>query len=223
MEEHIVRILDTNYVTHDVKYFRVERPDGYIFIPGQATDVTVNTPALKEEKRPFTFTNLTSSPFLEFMIKRYPGHKGVTDAIHQLRMHDELILHEVFGEINYKGKGVFIAGGAGITPFISILRNLKTKGELDGNMLIFANKTRKDIILEKELKEFLGEAFINILSEEKTSEYHYGFINEDFLRATITSFDQKYYVCGPPPMIDSVMGQLAHLGVAKDSILIEPM
>lgn len=223
MEEHIVRILDTDTITHDVRYFRVEKPEGYSFIPGQATDVCVNTPDLKNEKRPFTFTSLTSSPYLEFMIKRYPEHKGVTDAIHQLNRNDELILHEVFGEIGFKGNGVFIAGGAGITPFISILRNQNTKGSLSGNLLIFANKTKEDIILENELKTLLGTGFINILSAEKTAEHEFGYISEDFLKAKITDFNSQFYLCGPPPMMDSVMPQLEHLGVSKSRLTIEPM
>jgi ferredoxin-NADP reductase len=223
MEKHIVKILESDYLTHDVKFFRLERPDGYTFIPGQATDVTVNTPALKDEKRAFTFTNLISSPYIEFIIKRYTSHKGVTDAIHQLKVHDELILHEVFGEISYKGKGLFIAGGAGITPFIAILRDLKKKNEIEGNRLIFANKTSRDIILENELKELLEEEFINILSEEKTKDYQHGFINEDFLRSKITDYNQRFYLCGPPAMIESVLVQLAQLGVPKESIMMEPM
>jgi glycine betaine catabolism B len=223
MEEHIVRILDTDTITHDVKYFRVEKPEGYTFSPGQATDVCVNSPELKNEKRPFTFTSLTSSPYLEFMIKRYPEHKGVTDAIHKLNKNDELILHEVFGEISFKGKGVFIAGGAGITPFISILRNQNTKGSLSGNLLIFANKTKEDIILENELKTLLGRGFINILSAEKTPEHEFGYISEDFLKAKITDFNSQFYLCGPPPMMDSVMPQLEHLGVSKSRLTIEPM
>lgn len=223
LQEFIVRILDTDFITHDVKYFRVERPEGYTFIPGQATDISVNTPALREEKRPFTFTSLTSSPYLEFIIKRYPEHKGVTDAIHQLKRNDELILHEVFGEINFKNAGVFIAGGAGITPFISIFRDQGSRGKLNGNSLIFANKTKNDIILEKELKELLGESFINILSAEKTTEYNFGNISEDFLKTNISGFDKQFYVCGPPPMMESVISYLEHLGVAKKSIVIEPM
>ncbi len=223
MEEHIVKILESGYITHDVKFFRVERPEGYTFIPGQATDVTINTASLKDEKRPFTFTNPVSSSYLEFIIKRYPADKGITDAIHQLKVSDELILHEVFGEISYKGKGIFIAGGAGITPFIAILRDLEKRNELIGNMLIFANKTSKDIILEQELKGYLGKAFINILSEEKTKEHFYGFINEDFLRSKITDFNQMFYLCGPPAMIDSVLKQLDHLGVSRELIIMEPI
>ena len=47
MEEHIVRILSVDQVTHDVKRFRVEKPEGYSFIPGQATEVSINTPEFK--------------------------------------------------------------------------------------------------------------------------------------------------------------------------------
>ncbi|MEP7170656.1 MAG: flavodoxin reductase, partial [Bacteroidota bacterium] len=58
MSEHIVKVLESNYITRDVKRFVVERPDEYNFTPGQATDVSINLPEWKNELRPFTFTNL---------------------------------------------------------------------------------------------------------------------------------------------------------------------
>ena len=100
------------------------------------------------EKRPFTFTCLPNDDYLEFTIKTYPSHKGVTNELLQLKQEDELILHDVFGAIAYKGEGVFIAGGAGVTPFISIFRFLRSKNEIGGNKLIFANKRKADIILK---------------------------------------------------------------------------
>ncbi len=77
--ENIVRILDIQEVTHDVKCFRFEKPKGYKFIPGQATDVSINQPHWKEEIRPFTFTSLNTDDYLEFTIKRYSDHHAVTD------------------------------------------------------------------------------------------------------------------------------------------------
>ena len=65
MEEYIVKILSIDAVTHNVKRFRIEKPSGYVFKPGQATDVSINTPELKNEKRPFTFTCLNSADYLE--------------------------------------------------------------------------------------------------------------------------------------------------------------
>jgi len=220
MEEHIVKILDIGQVTHDVKRFRVEKPEGYSFIPGQATEVSVNTPELKDEKRPFTFTCLNREPYLEFTIKIYPSHKGVTNELGKLKPGAELIIRDVWGAITYKGKGVFIAGGAGITPFISIFRDLREKGEVSGNKLIFANKTKADIILEKELKDMLGDEFINILSDEKDKGYFHGMITEDFLKDNIGD-SRKFYLCGPPPMMDAVKKQLDSLGVGENSITLE--
>ena len=122
-EEHIVKILETEYVTHNVKRFKLSKPDSYKFKPGQATDIVINLPGWKEERRPFTFTGLNDWDTLEFTIKIYNDHNGVTNELGKLHAGDELILHDVFGAINYKGEGVFIAGGAGVTPFIAISGN----------------------------------------------------------------------------------------------------
>ncbi len=220
-EEHIVKILSIDPVTHNVKRFRVEKPAGYSFIPGQATEVSINTAELRDEKRPFTFTCLNSESYLEFTIKIYTAHQGITNELGKLKPGAELILRDVWGAIEYKGKGVFIAGGAGVTPFISIFRDLRVKGEIPGNILVFANKTKADIILEKEFSELLGKAFINILSQEKTENYFNGRISEDFLRENIGDFDKKFYVCGPPEMIETVLKQLKKLGVSDNSVTLE--
>jgi ferredoxin-NADP reductase len=221
MEEHIVRIIRIEQLTHDVKKFQVDKPQGYSFIPGQATNVSVNRPDLRNKKRPFTFTGLTGDSYLEFIIKIYPAHKGITSELDKLKPGDEIIIRDVWGAITYKGEGVFIAGGAGITPFISIFRDLREKNEVAGNTLIFANKTKADIILEQEFQKLPGLDFINILSDEVIDGYAHGMLSEDFLTANISDFSRKFYVCGPPPMMTAVKSQLANLGVSKNSIVVE--
>lgn len=79
MEEHIINILNIEQITQDVKRFQVEKPVGYSFIPGQATEVSINTIELKNEKRPFTFKCLNRKPYLEFTVIVYPSHDGVTN------------------------------------------------------------------------------------------------------------------------------------------------
>ena len=93
---------------------------------------------------------------LEFTIKCYSDHEGVTRALHRLAAGAELLLSEPFGTISYQGPGVFLAGGAGITPFMAILRERARAADLDGNTLIFSNKTPADVICEKELRHYLG-------------------------------------------------------------------
>jgi ferredoxin-NADP reductase len=219
--EYIVSILGIKEVTHDVKSFRIEKPAGYQFVPGQATDVSINQPSWKEEKRPFTFTSLNDSPYLEFTIKRYPDHHGVTDQLHQLKPGDQLIIRDVWGAIEYKGPGYFIAGGAGITPFLSILRQLKKEGKAAGNTLFFSNKTSADIIYEQELSAILGDQAHFVLTKENKAGYQHGYINEDFIKQHIPDLTKHFYVCGPDPMIADIRTVLERLGVEPDTVVFE--
>lgn len=221
MEKHIVKILSVTEITHDVKSFRIEKPGGYMFTPGQATEVSVNKPGWEDERRPFTFTSLNEEHTLEFTIKRYADHDGVTNQIHQLTSGDELIIRDVWGAIEYKGPGYFIAGGAGITPFIAILRQLKKDGQASGNVLYFSNKTAFDVILEEELYDILGSDAHFILTKTDTPGYAHGYINKAFLDMNITDLSKHFYVCGPDKMISDVNGALEQMGVQPDAVVFE--
>jgi len=197
------------------------KPDGIVFTPGQAADISINQDGWREEIRLFTFTSLPREHFLQFTIKTYPERHSVTNRLLSLKTNDELILHGVFGEISYKGEGYFIAGGAGITPFIAILRYLRSRNELGNNMLLFANKSKADIILRQEFEQLLGKNFINILSGEKAEGYSFGYMSEAFLKANIRDFSEYFYVCGPPPLMDVMEKILPGLGIPDDRIIKE--
>ena len=220
-EEHVVKILKTENVTHNVKRFTLSKPAGYHFKPGQATDIVINLPEWKKERRPFTFTGLNEWDHLEFTIKIYDDHEGVTNQLGKLKAGDELILHDIWGAIHYKGEGVFIAGGAGVTPFIAIFRQLHKDGKLGNNRLIFSNKTSKDIILKEEFEQMLGDRFINTLTDEETEKYDHSMINENYLKEKIKNLDQYFYICGPDPMIEAISKDLEKMGVAEDKIVKE--
>lgn len=220
MEKHIVKILSANYLTHNVRHFVIEKPQGYTYTPGQATDVSINKPGLEDELRPFTFTSLIDSEHLEFVIKIYRDHDGVTSKLGDLKPGDELILHEVFGAINYKGPGIFIAGGAGITPFIAILRSIQQTGDLPKCALLFANHTEDDIILKDELKQMLNSHLINVLSHPKSGASE-KYINKELLAQFTSSDDRHYYVCGPDQFTADMINILHQLNVQDNKIVIE--
>jgi len=221
MKPHIVKIKSIDKITHDVLHIVTEKPPSYTFTPGQANEISINKAGWKDEKHPFTFTCLPEDDYLEFTIKTYPSHKGVTNRLLQLKKDDELILHDVFGAIRYKGEGTFIAGGAGVTPFISIFRYLQSKNEIGNNKLIFANKTKADIILEEEFEKLLGDNFIPILSDEKVEGYAKGQITENFIKTNSGGINKMFYLCGPPPMMESIEKQLKKLHVEEKSIVKE--
>lgn len=219
MEEHIVSILDITPVTRNVKRFTVQKPAGYRFIPGQATEVAVNKPGWEDQRRPFTFTALNDWDHLEFTIKIYDERQGVTRQRGLLQAGDSLRIHDVWGAIQYRGEGTFIAGGAGVTPFIAIFRQLRQEGKVGNNKLIFSNKTREDIILEQEFREMLGDNFISTLTEEARPGYDHHKIDEVYLRAKVKNFRQPFYICGPEAMVADVKSTLEKLG--GETIVVE--
>jgi ferredoxin-NADP reductase len=223
MEEttHIVKIISTAPVTHNVKRFTVEKPAGYEYKPGQATEVSINSPAFKDEKRPFTFTSLPGEKHLEFTIKIYTDHQGVTNELGKLKAGDELILRDVWGAIVYNGPGIFIAGGAGVTPFIAIFRQLYKEGNVNGNKLFFSNKTSQDIILKDEFSKMLGENFVNVTTAENTGVYENRRINADYLKEKITNFSQHFYICGPDKFVTDISEALKELGADPESVVVE--
>mgnify|MGYP001111313854 CR=1 FL=1 len=216
-----VKIISIEPLTHDVLKIVAEKPAALNFQPGQAVDVSINQPGWEKELRPFTFTSLPNDETIEFTIKTYPAHKGVTNQLRALQKGDELLIHDVFGDINYKGEGIFIAGGAGITPFIAILKQLEKEHKIGNNKLIFANKTTADIILKNKFRQLLGDHFINILSDEKTETYAYGHISADLIKKYSDSLTNYFYLCGPDPMMEAVEKQLSSLGISGDHIVKE--
>ncbi len=216
------RILAAEPVTHDVRRFVIEKPDGYSFRPGQATELCIDDDDWRDEKRPLTFTSLNDNPHLEFTVKIYEDHDGVTAQLGRLGVGDRLEIGEAWGAITYRGPGTFIAGGAGVTPFIAILRQLEKDDGLDGNRLLFSNRTAADIILHGEFTRMLGDNAVYTLTREKGEHpYHAGRIDGDFLQRQKVDFDRPVYLCGPPEMMTDLSEVLKRHGVDPDKLVIE--
>jgi ferredoxin-NADP reductase len=221
MSEHRVKILECSYINHDVKRFIVEKPEGYTFIPGQATMVSIDLPEWRDELRPFTFTSLNEWPYLEFTIKIYEDHHGVTGQLGKTNAGATLLLHSIFGTIQYKGPGVFIAAGAGVTPFIAILRDLYNRKMIAGNKLILSNKTSGDIIYGKELYHMLGPDFINVFTREGVVGFRERRIDRNYLIEMIHDFSSHFYVCGPDDFVTNMNSYLLSLGAVAGGIIFE--
>ena len=207
-----VRILDIIPVTHNVRHYRLERPKGFHFEPGQATEVSIDRDGWRDEKRPFTFTSLPGAETLEFTIKSYFDHMGVTNQLWSLGAGDRLLLRDVWGTIQYKGPGTFIAGGAGVTPFIAILRNLNASGKIAGNRLIVSNRTEKDIILRDEFEAMEGLEVLWTVTDDPKSRLLQERIDADFISTHVPDLAQNFYLCGPDPMVKNLRALLDAAG-----------
>jgi cytochrome-b5 reductase len=220
--KHSSTILMTEFVTHDVKRFMLTKPRNFDYEPGQGVKMVIDEPKWRnEERRPFTPTSLRDDKILEFTIKKYPARNGVTDKLHSLQVGAKLLISDVFGTITYKGPGIFIAAGAGVTPFIAITRQLAREGKLESSSFIYSNKTPADVICEKEFRHYFGPRCILTCTQEGAPGYENNRITANFLKEKIQDFTQRFYVCGPDSFVADIKSILKELGASPDSLVFE--
>ncbi|MEO8795508.1 MAG: FAD-binding oxidoreductase [Daejeonella sp.] len=221
MNKHVVKIIDSNYLNDDFKRFVITKPSGFNFIPGQSVYLSINTTELKDEIRPFTLTGLNNWESLELIIRIKTDHNGVTYKLDKLASGAELLISNAWGTIQYKGNGVFIAAGSGITPFIAILRELKEKNEISGDSLIYCNQMYSDVILENELRFILGDQLNLVFTRQNIIGFREKRIDETYLKQTIRNFNQHFYVCGPKEFVEDIIKMLADMGISAQTIVFE--
>ncbi|MGD8828083.1 MAG: FAD-binding oxidoreductase [Gammaproteobacteria bacterium] len=219
--DYRAKVLFTEFVTHDVTRFILEKPQGLAVVPGQGVEVTIDQEGWRDRGRPFTPTSLAEDEILEFTIKHYLDRDGVTRKLTEIHPGDHLGLSDAFGTIRYQGAGVFVAGGAGITPFLAILRQLHRDGDLAGNRLLFSNRTPADIICEKELRHRLGGDCLLTCTRESAAGYLDRRIDRAFLEQHVTDFNQHFYICGPKVFVTEVRQALEELGADSQQLVFE--
>ncbi len=216
-----VNLLQIHHVTHNVKRLVCSKPRDFQFTEGQAVELSIDSQEWKDESRPFTMTSTPNDAILEFTTKIYASHEGVTRQIDSLSVSDTLCLSKPFGAIKYDGPGVFIAGGAGVTPFISILRSCKQNHQNHDNTLIFTNKSSRDVILEHELEYLTNNKLICLFTQKPPDGESSQRIDKSYLKNTIADYDQCFYVCGPPGFVKDISCYLKELGANPSSITFE--
>ncbi|MCG2429696.1 MULTISPECIES: FAD-binding oxidoreductase [Aequorivita] len=215
-----LKIISNQYITHNVKRFVLEKPKDFTYAPGQSAVISINIPGWENQLRPYTFTSLQHWDYLEIIVKIYEEHEGVSAQLGKLNTGAELLLHEVFGTIKYKGPGIFIAGGTGITPFIAIFRALFESGNLRKVALLYSNRTKDDIILHDELTKMLGPAYKNVFTKEGVIGFRERRIDRKYLIETIGNFDSRFYVCGPQDFTEEICEALVSLGADPEYLVV---
>ncbi|HUH47608.1 MAG TPA: FAD-binding oxidoreductase [Arenibacter sp.] len=210
------KVLHKQEINHNVVCFHIQKPYGYTFRPGQAIDLSIDQPGYELEVAPFTITNTKESPFLELYIKINPRKGTLTNGLASLDTGATLQITEPWDTFKYKGSGIFIAAGSGITPFIPIFKELASPGaSIMDHTLIYANKEKADILFKSELKRLFGKKYINILSTSKARNMASGRIDFLFLKEQIKNFDQYFYICGPKRFEEDIRKHLVRLGAKR--------
>lgn len=217
---HQLTLRSKEQLTPDTHRYVFDKPANFDFEPGQATELTLMKDGWRDEGRKFTFTSLPDEAGLEFVIKSYPDHNGVTEQIAKLEPGDQVEIDTVVGAIKDHGPGVFIAAGAGITPFIPILEKHDAKGKMDCT-LIFTNASEADIILREKWEKMDGLKTIFTVTDESGTDVEEQKVDKAFLEQHLSDFGQTFYLCGPQGFVNDVRSALKELGADADKIITE--
>ena len=218
--------------THDTKTFRFELPANATLdmLPGDFLYVhaTING---KHVKRPYTPSSLVGTTgFFDLTVKRYAAG-SVSRYLHDQRIGDTVLMsgpntggHWVDGMAKRAG---FVAGGTGITPMISIIRWILTSKITAELFLIFANKTESDVIFRREwecnVQNYPNFHCHHVLEQPPPGwEGGIGRVTPEILRHHLPApgSDTCVFLCGPPPMADSLEAVLKELGYPQQAIIL---
>lgn len=197
----IIKLLRKEEIANNVFRFVFEKPENFNIGVGQAVSLGLNG-----EFKPYTPVNFDGE--LEFIIKIYYT-KGFTEDLIKLFEGAEVFISEPFSAVSDFGRGVFIAAGSGITPFLAMIR----KGECD--LLFYSNKTKAEIILEEDLRKWLGSKVMFNLTKEYLAGYERGRIDKDYLEEHLKDYKGKVFVCGPDGFVSAVVSGLKEIGIEQ--------
>jgi ferredoxin-NADP reductase len=205
--------------------FRLLKPAGFRFKPGQAVDLALIDPPA-EANSTHRLLSLVSAPFEEELAVATRMREGSAfkRALGALPLGAKLKLKGPLGVMtlheNRSRAAVFIAGGIGITPFMSMLRQAAHDRLDQPLLLLYSNRRPQDAAFLAELQglERRNGSF-RLLATMTDMD---GWINEE----TVKRFGGDaaapiYYVAGPPPMVDAITAVLGRAGVRDEDVRTE--
>jgi predicted ferric reductase len=231
-------LLRRPYVVEEVRPERgstwslVLKPDGHkgmSFKPGQFAWLTVLNSPFAIQEHPFSFSSSAMQPGrLEMGIKELGDF---TSSVKNLKPGTRAYLDGPYGvfsiDDNFAPGNVFLAGGVGITPAMSMLRTMKDRNDQRPNILFYASKTYDEMTFLEEIEELKNELNLQVIYVPEKAhegwEGESGFINAEMMSRylPVNRHELEYFICGPEPMLNAVEAGLEKLGISLEQTQAE--
>ncbi len=224
IQQAVAEVEAITAVTHDMRHLvlRLVEPAEVKFFPGQYVDISVPG---TDEVRSFSMANTSSRDGrLEFVIKVYPDGLFSQFLDTQLAVGDRLDLTGPFGVFTLREGDddlIFIGGGAGMAPILSLLRSMAERGIQRQATFFYGARGQRDLCFSEELQAIEaalpGFSYVPALSDDEW-DGETGLITDVVKRLAGDLARAHAYVCGPPPMVEAAIPLLQSLGVAEKRI-----
>lgn len=194
------------------------------FLPGQFAWITAWDSPFLDHEHPFSISSSAEeNDCLSFTIKELGDF---TSSIKKLAKGQRVYIDGPYGAFSidrhpHAKEFVFIAGGIGITPIMSMLRTLADRGDSRHLILVYANKNLEIATFLEEIEELRSRLDLNVIHVLETPPEKWkgerGFVNVDILKRAM-AFEGvpnqvEAFICGPGPMMNAVEKALIKLGV----------
>ena len=235
MAIHEVTLQSRETVAEGTVAFHFSRPEGFTFKPGQAIDLIL--PALEGSspdaaKHAFSIVNAPGEPGLTVATRmRQSAFKRALDL---LKPGDKAKVDGPFGSLTLHKDAtrdaLFIAGGIGITPFMSIVRHAAAGGDARRRVLVYSNRRPEDAAFLAELqalsKAHKGSGLVATMTEMHKSALPWTgesrLMDAAMVRAAVAGLSRPIaYLAGPPAMVAAAREILVAAGIDEDDIRAE--
>ncbi len=208
--------------TADISSYRFPKPLDLSYMPGQFFVVTIRQDD-KELTHHFSFSSSpTEKEYFEFT-KKFTDHE-YSIALRAAKEGDWARIDAPYGQFTFKGeypKIALLAGGIGITPFVSICK-YATDMSLNSTITLFYGcRTENDIVFRQEL-ENMQKVNKNLklvfILDQASSQWKgaTGVVTADLIKQELPDYKENvFYTCGPPPMVKAMEMLIEGIGLPK--------
>ena len=236
MSTYTARLEAREAVAEGTMAFRFERPNGFEFKPGQAIDLALSlqtdTPGGQGARHAFS---IVSAPFEdELVIATRMRDSAFKRALEVLPIGSQVTIDGPFGSFGLhnarRRAAVFIAGGIGVTPFVSMLRQATRDRLQQRIVLLYANRRPEDAAFLGELQELEEQnpnfRLVATMTKMNGSRRRWsgptGAITGALIESIVGDLPELvFYVVGPPGMVEAVRQTLNDAGVNDDDVRSE--
>ena len=214
--------------TVDVNSYRFPRPPELTYKSGQYFFITIKQ-GDRELTKHFSFSSSpTEKDHFEFT-KKFTDHE-YSMALKAAKVGDWARIDAPYGQFTFEGeypKIAQLAGGIGITPFISMCKNATDKRLSSKITLFYGCRTENDIAFKQELEKMQEQnKNLKIVFMVNEASSHWkgatGVINAEMIKKELPDYkDNLFYVCGPPPMVKAMETLLESIGLPKTQLKLE--
>lgn len=172
------------------------------------------------EFHPFS---LSSSPTDDFIRVSAKGLGDYTDKLRRAQSGDLVKVlgpHGGFTNIEDTGKQLWIAGGIGVTPFLSMLRYYKSKGLSTDIVFFYGCKNESESVYLQEIQELItGSVNMKLIVHYSDKE---GFVNAEYFKKNIEDLNERtVYLCGPAVMMKALRKGFKQIDYPKKKLKFE--